>query len=609
MQLFNPNTLRQFLVGHPVALLLLITLAISLSGCQSAGVPETAGSSTYWNNTADYRSSQTPSSSKKNETTGLTAAENSSGSAALQASTPQTLSPQAGLQNRDTQVGSLPVKVHLSDDTSSKQLLPVAVDPKLEPLVNSQAPGSDHHYRQTRPVSGKLFAGTSTDVHSQQTSTAVTHHSDKTDSPRLSELSDSHIQPVSWLAPAQNTSPANRNPNGNHPITTAQGPAPVVDEVTGQLDPVNIVEDPINTVPLDIELNETTTGRFMFGVGVNSDAGLTGQIMVNERNFNYRDVPFSLRDLTNGRDFRDGGQGLRIEAMPGNLVQRYMFMFTDPYFIPDPSMSGHDISLNISGFYYDRRYYDWAEQRLGGRAAMGYRITDDLSLALALRGEKVTIHNPRVVGVPQLDNTLGDNNLYSGQLTLSHDTRDIPFLPTEGHYIQLGLAQVFGSFSYPQANIDLRRHFLLKERADGSGRQTLSVIMQSKFSGSDTPIYERYFAGGFSTIRGFDFRGASPVNGGVVVGGNFQFITSIEYLFSLTADDMVRGVAFCDMGTVEEEIAMYSSSFRVSPGVGLRISVPMLGPAPLALDFAVPITHAPTDEIQHFSFFLGLGRG
>jgi hypothetical protein len=100
----------------------------------------------------------------------------------------------------------------------------------------------------------------------------------------------------------------------------------------------------------------------------------------------------SLRDLTNGRDFRDGGQGLRIEAMPGNLLQRYMFMFTDPYFIPDPSMSGHDISLNISGFYYDRRYWDWYEQRLGGRASLGYRITDDLSLVL---GVAYDLQNPR----------------------------------------------------------------------------------------------------------------------------------------------------------------------------------------------------------------------
>jgi len=502
---------------------------------------------------------------------------------------------------------------------SNSSTTPLAI---RKTLTDLPAPGSDLHHRSAMPVSGQYLNGSTPSQQAipsnleaprtsanQVTTTPWYDNSQANEFKSPPQPGNYQVKPATWLAAGSTAQQSRNTTDTPTTITVAQGPVPVVDEVTGQLDPPGIQEEEINTVPLDVELTDTTTGRFMFGVGVNSDAGLTGQIMVNERNFNYRDFPMSLRDLTNGRDFRDGGQGLRIEAMPGNLLQRYMFMFTDPYFIPDPSMSGHDISLNISGFYFDRRYWDWYEQRLGGRVSLGYRITDDLSLSLGLRAEKVTIHNPRVVGVPQLDEVLGDNDLYSGQFTLSHDTRDIPFLPTEGHYIELSLSQAFGSFSYPRADIDLRRHFLLKERADGSGRQTLSIIMDTGFSGSHTPIYERYFAGGFSTIRGFDFRGASPVNGGVTVGGNFKFLTSVEYMFPLTADDMLKGVAFCDFGTVEEEIAMYSNSFRVSPGFGLRVAVPMLGPAPLALDLAFPLNYADTDQIQNFSFFMGLGRG
>ena len=29
-------------------------------------------------------------------------------------------------------------------------------------------------------------------------------------------------------------------------------------------------------------------------------------------------------------------------------------------------------------------------------------------------------------------------------------------------------------------------------------------------------------------------------------------------------------------------------NFRVAPGLGVRVAIPMLGPAPLAFDFAVP---------------------
>jgi outer membrane protein insertion porin family len=59
---------------------------------------------------------------------------------------------------------------------------------------------------------------------------------------------------------------------------------------------------------------------------------------------------------------------------------------------------------------------------------------------------------------------------------------------------------------------------------------------------------------------------------------------------------------------VEQQIAIHGDNFRVAPGLGLRINVPMLGPAPLAFDFAFPVARANTDQIQNFSFFFGLGR-
>ena len=167
---------------------------------------------------------------------------------------------------------------------------------------------------------------------------------------------------------------------------------------------------------------------------------------------------------------------------------------------------------------------------------------------------------------------------------------------------------MFGDFDYPRAIVDFRQYFLVREKADGSGRHTFSTSVRAGFSGSQTPIFENFFAGGQGTLRGFDFRGASPVQNGVTIGGEFMYISSLEYMFPLTADDMLRGVVFLDSGTVEETVKFDGDNYRVSPGFGLRIAIPALGPAPLALDFAFPITHAPFDDIQHFSFFFGFGR-
>jgi len=359
--------------------------------------------------------------------------------------------------------------------------------------------------------------------------------------------------------------------------------------------------DPAMSTPVDVFVEETQTGRFMFGAGINSDAGVTGQIVIDERNFDIARFPTSWRDFVEGTAFRGAGQGFRIEAMPGTQVQRYLVSFTEPYLFDTP------ISFNLSGFLYDRRFYDWSEQRLGGRMSLGYRLTPDLSVAASLRAENVDITDPRLL-IPQLSEVLGNNDLFSGRLTLTNDTRDIPFAPTEGHLIELGVEQAFGSFDFPRADLDVRKYFLVRERPDGSGRHTLGFLFRLGFSGSDTPIFENYFAGGYSTLRGFDFRGASPVYNTVRVGGTFMFLGAAEYVFPLTADDMLKGALFCDFGTVEEEVRLSADTYRVAPGFGVRINVPALGPAPLAFDFAFPVAKADTDDTRVFTFFMGVGR-
>jgi outer membrane protein insertion porin family len=79
-------------------------------------------------------------------------------------------------------------------------------------------------------------------------------------------------------------------------------------------------------------------------------------------------------------------------------------------------------------------------------------------------------------------------------------------------------------------------------------------------------------------------------------------------MFPLTASDAVRGVAFCDFGTVEEDVRLDGDTFRLAPGFGLRVTVPALGAAPIALDFAFPILEADGDDNRVFSFFVGFSR-
>ena len=361
-------------------------------------------------------------------------------------------------------------------------------------------------------------------------------------------------------------------------------------------------QDPAIFLPLRPEVAETETGRFMFSAGVNSDAGLIGSIVVDEQNFDIWRWPHGWADVRNGTAFRGRGQRFRLEAMPGTEVQRYMVTFQEPYLLDS------QVSLGLNGFYYTRFYREWDEQRIGGRTSLGYQLAHDLSATASFRFERVNISDPIAGAPPELDEVVGDNDLYGFGVQLTHDTRDSTFLATEGHLLTLKFEQVLGTWEYPRAEIDLRRYFMLHERPDGSGRHVLSAKVTAAYTGDDTPIYEHYFNGGFSSIRGFDFRGASPRVGGVPVGGEFNLLASTEYMFPLTASDSIRGVVFCDTGAAQPSIDNWQDKYRVAPGFGLRITIPAMGPAPIALDFAFPVVQEDMDEEEMFSFFIGFLR-
>lgn len=363
-------------------------------------------------------------------------------------------------------------------------------------------------------------------------------------------------------------------------------------------------EEPSLTIPFDVAVTEGQTGRIMLGVGVNSNAGVVGNIVLDEQNFDWRRFPTSWADVRNATAWRGAGQHFRIEAMPGNIVQRYLVSFTEPYLFDTP------VSLGLSGYFFSRQYLNWFEERLGGRVSLGYQLAPDLTVNGSLRMENVNISRPTVPTPPELTAVLGNSNLNTARVQLVHDTRDAPFLPSQGHRLSFAYEQGFGEFSFPRAEFEGSQYFLLRERPDGSGRQTLSFITLLGFTGDDTPIYENFFAGGFGTLRGFRFRGASPVSpiGGVIVGGRFSWVNTVEYMFPITATDALRMVAFCDFGTVEQDVEINWDQFRVSPGLGFRIAIPALGPAPLAFDFAVPVHKADTDQTQLFNFSVGIAR-
>lgn len=347
-----------------------------------------------------------------------------------------------------------------------------------------------------------------------------------------------------------------------------------------------------------VRVQEAQTGSLMFGVGVNSDAGVGGSLVINERNFDIFGFPTGTNDLRNA--FRGAGQELRIEAVPGNLVQRYAVTFREPM------LFGLDYSLSTSAYYFRRIYSNYNEGRLGLRTTLGKRFTRTIGGSLTYRIEDVEVFNPATPTPPDLSAVLGSNFITSVRAALDHDTRDSALSPGSGHFAEVSFEQAFGDYTFPRFGVEGRQFWTLRSRGDGSGRHILTARGEFGYSGSDTPMFERFYAGGFRSLRGFSFRGVGPTVNGSEVGGDFLLLSGLEYEFPLTADDNLGWVFFTDAGTVESDFEILD--YRVAVGFGLRVRIPAMGPVPLAFDFGFPLVDTATDDRQLFSFFLGFFR-
>jgi outer membrane protein assembly factor BamA len=338
----------------------------------------------------------------------------------------------------------------------------------------------------------------------------------------------------------------------------------------------------------------------LFGLGVNSDSGLTGSVVLNERNFDILNWPTSFDELLSGSAFRGAGQEFRAEAVPGTVAQRYSVSFREPFLFDSP------YSMKLDGYYFTRIYNEYSEDRLGGRVTFGRRLGENWTVSVGTRLETVNIYSIPAGAPDEINVDYGNHFLAGFNAGISYDTRDSYLRPTEGMIASAMVEEVTGSYTFPKVSFEINKYFTALKRADGSGRQVVALRSAVAWSGENTPVFERFYAGGFQSLRGFEFRGVGPDVNGFKVGGDFMFLNSLEYQIPIKADDHLYWVFFVDSGTVESRVDI--KDYRVSAGFGLRIVIPMMGPVPIALDFGFPIVKAPQDNQQVFSFWVGLFR-
>ncbi len=357
-----------------------------------------------------------------------------------------------------------------------------------------------------------------------------------------------------------------------------------------------------------IDVEEGQTGNLGFGAGISSDLGVIGSIDLTQRNFDITDTPESAGEFFTGRAFRGAGQTFNLALQPGNEQSRYAVGFSEPYLLES------DFFLNANLQYWQRDRSLYTEQRMGGTLGVGHRFGDVWSASVNGRVEQIDIDAIEVNAPVDVFAVQGSSLITSLGLTIVRDTTDSRIFPTRGSRLELSASRaglLLGDYDFTSAGLEFHKFWTVDE--DFFGHRTV-VKLRSQMAyivEGNAPLFERFYAGGHRTFRGFEFRGAGPRGirndtgtlGDEAVGGDWLFLLGLEYNFPIY-EELFRGVVFTDTGTVQQGIGL--DEYRVAIGAGIRLKLPFLGQAPFALDFAIPIIKQDGDVTQFVSFDLAL---
>lgn len=353
-----------------------------------------------------------------------------------------------------------------------------------------------------------------------------------------------------------------------------------------------------------VNVREGQTARFQFAGGYSSSFGVIGLIEFTQRNFDLSDLPASWGEL--GEAWSGAGQFLRLRLAPGARRQAYSLEFREPYFF------GQEVGMFLRGFNIATKREDWDELRQGGSFGFDKRF-ENLITGIAFRVNNIEVDDVEPTAPAIVHQFKGDNMIVSLEPSVAYDTRDSIIIPTEGWRGEISYewaAEAFGGdFDFGKVTVEGQVHFPLLE-LESRARHVLSLKTMFGWvepfrDTEDIPIFERFFAGGRDSIRGFEFRGVGPMENGDPIGGTAVWVNTMEYTIPVY-EQSIFFATWYDIGTIAlEPNELTHEKFRSAAGFGFRFVIPALGNIPVALDFGFVLNRADSDEKQFVLFDLG----
>ena len=397
-----------------------------------------------------------------------------------------------------------------------------------------------------------------------------------------------------------------------------------IEEVNVSKDPVPGTED---LVDINIDVTERLSGSFNIGAGFSQSQGFV---------FNLG----ATLDNLNGT-----GEKLSINLSRDAIGETYSVSYTDPYHTID------GISRTIGMSYRQRNtaaqnIVNYLQNNYGVNASYGMPLSEFDRVRLGV-GYEVTeiIRSPNTVSDDVVDfineqnggfiNNVDDSleatvQAFTMLASFTHDTRNRTVFATRGNQqsVLLDLTTPGSDLEYFKLTYRNKFYFPITDNITTLLRTDMAY--GAGYGGTNLyPFYQRFFAGGLRTVRGFDsntlgpksipkiisINGVSSVTTSAPIGGDIRTVASAELIFPVPfvekPPNSVRLSMFYDIGNVflQRDVlennyngGFQASELRSSYGVSFIWLAPI---GPLRFSYAQTINDQLGDDKQAFQFSIG----
>jgi outer membrane protein insertion porin family len=362
-----------------------------------------------------------------------------------------------------------------------------------------------------------------------------------------------------------------------------------------------------NQVDLNVTVEEKLAGSFNIGAGFSQTQGLIFNVGLTQENL-----------------FGSGKRlALNINTDRANTI--YSGAYTNPYYTID------GISRSVSVSYRTR---DAAEELINNfqtdsadlNISYGVPLSEFNTINLGYGLSYINIV-PSSIN-PSLDVTLfllqNEGQTAFTNLTLnasfSHDTRNRTVFASAGSQQTIGM-----NITVPGSGLEYYKLNYITNTYIGITSAT-TLLLRSNLAYGDgygdtdsLPFFERYFAGGIRTVRGYESNTLGPRDpiSGLAVGGNMRVTAGADYIFPIPfvekPPSSLRLSLFLDIGNVylnnfntfDAPLGVngfQADQLRSSYGLSLVWISPI---GPLRFSYADTINDVPGDNLRAFQFSIG----